>query len=138
MSETAAKAQPAPQALSGLRVLDLSGLAGQYCGKLFADLGAEVVLVEPPGGSPVRREGPFLEGRAHPEYSLTFGYLNAGKRAIGLNLDHPDGQRVLKALAARADLVIESDKPGIAARLGLDAESLRAHSPRLVGTSITP
>jgi benzylsuccinate CoA-transferase BbsE subunit len=138
MSEAAAKAQPAPQALSGLRVLDLSGLAGQYCGKLFADLGADVILVEPPGGSQVRRDGPFLDGRAHPEYSLTFGYLNAGKRAIGLDLDHPEGQRVLKALAATADLVIESDKPGVAARRGLDAASLRAQSPRLVVTSITP
>jgi len=139
MSEAAAFAAfAAPQALAGLRVLDMSGLAGQYCGKLFADLGADVILVEPPGGSAVRREGPFLDERAHPEYSLTFGYLNAGKRAIGLDLDHPEGQRVLKALAAKADLLIESDKPGVAARRGLDAAALRALSPRLVVTSITP
>ena len=138
MSESAVAEQRIPQALSGLRVLDLSGLAGQYCGKLFADLGADVILVEPPGGSPVRREGPFLEDRAHPEYSLTFGYLNAGKRAISLDLDHPEGQRVLKALAAKADLLIESDKPGVATRRGLDFASLRAQSPRLVVASITP
>ena len=138
MSEATSAPPAAPQALAGVRVLDLSGLAGQYCGKLFADLGADVILVEPLGGSPVRHEGPFLENRAHPEYSLSFGYLNAGKRAIGLNLDHPEGQRILTALAAKADLLIESDKPGVAGRRGLDADSLRAHSPRLVVTSITP
>jgi benzylsuccinate CoA-transferase BbsE subunit len=138
MSEATVESRPTPQALSGLRVLDVSGLAGQYCGKLFADLGADVILVEPPGGSPVRREGPFLDDRPHPEYSLTFGYLNAGKRAIGLDLNHPEGQRLLRELAATADLVIESDKPGIAAGRGLDAGGLRERSPRLVVTSITP
>jgi hypothetical protein len=59
-------------ALTGLRVIDMSGMAGQYCGKMFADLGAEVILVEPPGGSSIRREGPFLNDRPHHETSLTF------------------------------------------------------------------
>ena len=66
-----------PSALAGIRVLDLSGLAGQYCGKQFADLGAEVILVEPVTGSPVRHDGPFLDDRVHIEYSLQFAYFNA-------------------------------------------------------------
>src|ERR1700749_3408773 len=77
----------APAALTGVRVLDLSGLAGQYCGKQFADLGADVILIEPVGGSPVRREGPFLNDRAHVEFSLQFPYVNAGKRGIAVDLD---------------------------------------------------
>src|ERR1700751_3587367 len=64
-SAPGAVARGAPAALTGIRVLDLSGLAGQYCGKQFADLGADVILIEPVGGSPVRREGPFLDDRAH-------------------------------------------------------------------------
>src|SRR6201984_3311890 len=107
-------------ALAGIRVLDLSGLAGQYCGKQFADLGADVILVEPVTGSPVRREGPFLDDRAHIEYSLQFAYFNAGKRGIALDLDQEAGQRILRQLAKDADLVIESEKPGALDARGLD------------------
>src|ERR1700740_718152 len=102
----------APAALTGIRVLDLSGMAGQYCGKQFADLGADVILIEPLAGSDVRRDGPFLDDKAHIEFSLTFIYFNAGKRGIALDLDRGEGQRIFRQLAQNADLVIETEKPG--------------------------
>jgi benzylsuccinate CoA-transferase BbsE subunit len=129
---------PRPGALSGLKVLDASGWSGQYCGKLFSDLGAEVVLVEPCGGSSVRRDGPFLDNKPHIERSLAFAYFNAGKRSIALDLDRPEGQDVFRRLAGRSDLLIESEKPGVMASRGLDFPSLSAIAPQLVMTSITP
>lgn len=125
-------------ALSGLTVLDLSGMSGQFCGKLFADLGAEVLLIEPPGGSAVRRDGPFLDDQPHPETSLTFAYFNAGKRSVTIDLETSEGQEVLRRLVANADLVIESERPGVMARRGLDFATLSKLNPRLVMTSITP
>src|SRR5260370_23600035 len=85
-------------ALAGIKVLDLSGLAGQYCGKQFADLGADVILIEPLVGSSVRRDGPFLDDQAHIEFSLPFAYFNAGKRAITLDLDRGEGQLIFRQL----------------------------------------
>src|SRR6201998_2644383 len=102
VASTPCPAPPAgttPSALEGIRVLDLSGLAGQYCGKQFADLGADVILVEPVTGSPVRHEGPFLGDRAHVEFSLTIAYFNAGKRGIAIDLDRPEGQQIMRQLA---------------------------------------
>ena len=127
-----------PSALSGISVLDMSGLAGQYCGKQFADLGADVILVEPVTGSPVRREGPFLDDRPHIEYSLQFAYFNAGKRSIAIDLDRESGRRILRELAKDADLVIESERPGTLDARGLDYRSLSALNPGLVMTSVTP
>jgi benzylsuccinate CoA-transferase BbsE subunit len=125
-------------ALAGIRVVDMSGLAGQYCGKLFAELGAEVILLEPPGGSETRREGPFLGKKPHTERSLTFSYFNAGKRGIVVDLDRPEGQGIMRRLVERANLVIESEKPGVMAQRGLDYPSLLLDCPDLVMTSITP
>jgi benzylsuccinate CoA-transferase BbsE subunit len=133
-----AAANGAPAALAGIRVLDLSGLAGQYCGKQFADLGADVILVEPVGGSSVRREGPFVDDRAHAEFSLQFAYFNAGKRGIAVDLDRPEGQQIMRQLARDADLIIESEKPGLMERRGLGFASLVASNPKLVMTSVTP
>src|SRR5581483_4451774 len=95
-------------ALTGLRIVDMTGMGGQYCGKMFADLGAEVILVEPPGGSSVRRDGPFLNDRPHHETSLTFTYFNTGKRGIVLDLDCRAGQAIMRRLIAGADLLIET------------------------------
>ena len=128
----------APSALAGIRVLDLSGLAGQYSGKQFADLGADVILVEPVTGSPVRRDGPFLDDRTHIEYSLQFAYFNAGKRGMAIDLDRPEGQRILRQLAKGADLVLETEKPGTMSNRGLDHATLSACNPSLVMTSVTP
>jgi benzylsuccinate CoA-transferase BbsE subunit len=128
----------APQALHGLRVLDCSGPSGQYAGKLFAELGADVLLIEPPGGSPVRREAPFLDGHDGPDASMVFTYFNSGKRGMLLDLDVDEGQQLLHRLAMQADVLIESEKPGVMAHRGLDAAALMASAPRLVVTSITP
>jgi benzylsuccinate CoA-transferase BbsE subunit len=125
-------------ALAGIKVLDLSGLAGQYCGKQFADLGADVILVEPLAGSSVRRDGPFLDDKAHIEFSLPFTYFNAGKRGIALDLERSEGQRIFRRLARNADLVIETEKPGTMARRGIDYAALSAANPQLVMTSVTP
>ncbi|WRL64223.1 CoA transferase [Blastococcus brunescens] len=125
-------------ALAGLRVLDLSGPMGNYCGKLFAELGADVVLVEPPGGTALRHQPPFAGDRPDPERSLPYLYNNTSKRSLRLDLDHPEGQQVLRDLAAGADLLIETDSPGRMAARGLGHEELSADHPGLVTTSITP
>jgi benzylsuccinate CoA-transferase BbsE subunit len=127
-----------PAALEGLRVLDLSGAMGNYAGKLFADMGADVILVEPPGGSALRREPPFIGDVAGTERSLSFAYQNTSKRGICLDLESASGQHLLRRLAATADLVIESFPPGWLAARGLDHPTLAASRPSLVTTSITP
>jgi benzylsuccinate CoA-transferase BbsE subunit len=134
--QSAALAKP-PIALDGIRVLDASGAMGQYCGKLFADLGADVILVEPIGGSATRREGPFIEDRVDLESSLAFAYMNTSKRGVTLNLDHREGQSLFHDLASRADLIIESEQPGVMAKRGLGYAKLSAKRPSLVYTSIT-
>ena len=78
--------------LTGLRVLELADEKGQFCGKLLADLGADVVKIEPPGGEPCRRTGPFLDDIPHPDRSLSFWYYNTSKRGITLNLETTDGR----------------------------------------------
>ena len=137
-SSSASTPDGASSALAGIRVLDLSGLAGQYCGKQFADLGADVILIEPVMGSPVRRDGPFVDDRVHIEFSLPFAYFNAGKRGMAIDLDRPEGQRILRQLADGADLIIETEKPGTMNDRGLDHAALSVRNPRLVMTSVTP
>jgi benzylsuccinate CoA-transferase BbsE subunit len=127
-----------PGALEGLRVLDLSGAMGNYAGKLFADLGADVILVEPPAGSELRRAPPFIDDVASPERSLAFAYQNTSKRGICLDLETASGQRLLRELAAGADLVIETAPPGWMAERGLGYEELARRRPQLVMASITP
>jgi benzylsuccinate CoA-transferase BbsE subunit len=126
------------QALDGMRVLDLSGALGNYAGKLFADMGADVVLVEPPGGSALRREGPYLDDVPGLETSLAFAYHNTSKRGITLDLDDASDQGRLRQLVLSADLLIETAKPGAMAARGLGYEALTALRPSLVMLSITP
>jgi crotonobetainyl-CoA:carnitine CoA-transferase CaiB-like acyl-CoA transferase len=118
--------------LAGLRVLDLTqGVAGPYATKYYADFGADVVKVErPDGGDPARRMGPFPADLPHPEASGMFLHLNTGKRSVTLNLRHATARAILRRLAAQADLIVESFRPGTLARLGLDADTLAAVSPR--------
>ena len=114
--------------LSGIRVLDLADRAGALAGKLLAGLGAEVVLVEPPGGSPLRAIPPFWRGAPDPERSLFFWFYASGKRSVAVA---PDDDATLDRLAAAADVVIDDGPPERAAEL-------RARYPRLVVASITP
>ena len=124
--------------LVGLRVLEVAGPLGEYCGKLFADLGADVILVEPPAGVERRRSGPFIDDQPEVERSLSFAYLHTSKRGITLNLDTIDGQQIFRRLAAGAAVVVESEPVGTMAARGLDYADLSAENPGLVYTSVTP
>ena len=120
--------------LDGVRVLDLSRiLAGPYCSMMLADLGADVVKVERPGGGdPTRSWGPpFVEGE-----STYFLSTNRGKRSICIDLQDPEGVALVRRLAERADIVIENFLPGAADRLGLGFDALRESRPSLVYCSI--
>jgi len=133
------KSSQPPQPLAGLRVAELAtGVAGPYAAKLLADFGADVVKVEPPGGDPARREGARPGPRPDPERSPLFLHLNANKRSVVADLATPEGAELVRALAARADLVIESHTPGALDALGLGPDTLRAANPRLVVASVTP
>ena len=129
-----------PGALDGIRVLEVGGAAGAaYATKLLADLGADVVKIEPPGaGDPSRRRGPFPGGVPHPEKSGYFLYLNANKRGIALDLTRPAGRQTLERLVEQADLLVHDVHPTDMAAHGLDYARLSARNPRLVMTSIAP
>jgi len=131
-------ADPASSAaLAGLRVLDLSGPMGNYCGKLLADMGADVVLVEPPAGTHLRHEPPFISDVPGIERSLSFAYHNTSKRGITLNLETARGQELLLQLAAAADVLIETEKPGVMEQRGLGYGTLARLRPGVVMTRIT-
>ncbi len=123
--------------LAPYRVLDLTDEKGWLCGRLLADLGADVVKVEPPGGDPGRR-GPYYRDEPDPEHSLPWFAYNANKRGITLCLDHPAGQDLLRQLAARADFLLESFPPGYLDARGVGYPALRERNPRLIMVSITP
>ena len=127
------------QALSDIKVLDLSWyVAGPYCAKLLADYGAEVIKVERPGeGDPTRSMGPFPGDSPHPEKSALFLHLNTNKQGISLNLKSKRGQRIVKELVREADILVESFRPGVLSKLGLDYETLSQINPKLVMTSIS-
>ena len=141
--------QPAstPQALAGIRVLDLSRvLAGPWCTQTLADLGADVIKVERPpreghpGGDDTRGWGPpFLRDVDGHETAEAAYYLgtNRNKRSITIDLAHPEGAALVRTLAAGVDVLVENFKVGDMARHGLDAASLLALNPRLVYCSIT-
>jgi crotonobetainyl-CoA:carnitine CoA-transferase CaiB-like acyl-CoA transferase len=124
--------------LAGLRILELADEKGQFCGKLFGDLGADVVKIEPPGGEPCRHTGPFLDDIPNPERSLSFWYYNTSKRGITLNLETADGRLLFRRLAATADVILETFRPGFLGSLGLDHESLREQNPGLIMCALTP
>ena len=124
--------------LHGLRVLELADEKGQFCGKLMADLGADVIKIEPPGGQNTRSVGPFLSDIPHRERSLYFWHYNTSKRGITLNLETSDGRGIFRRLAATADIIVESYPPGYLPSLGLGYEDLAPMNPRLIMCSITP
>jgi crotonobetainyl-CoA:carnitine CoA-transferase CaiB-like acyl-CoA transferase len=127
--------------LEGYRVLDLTGEPGFLSGKLLGDLGADVIKIEPPGGDPARRRGPFVGGHLDPERSVLWLALNTSKRGITLNLDHARGRELFLALCRQADAVIESagpaDPQSLGAR-GLGYDRLRAANAKLVVCGISP
>jgi benzylsuccinate CoA-transferase BbsE subunit len=127
-----------PQALQPYRVLDCTRAIGWTCGKLLADLGADVIKVEPPGGDPDRRIGPFYRHVPHPERSLAWFAANTNKRGITLDVETSDGQALWRTLTRTADFVLESFPPGYLERLGLGFQDSSRLNPRLIWTAITP
>lgn len=125
--------------LAGLRVVEVSGLLGEYAGKLLADHGADVVLVEPPDGAPRRRLGPFIDGEPGPERSLSFAYYNTNKRSVTLDLATAQGRAHFRRLAHRSDVVLDgTGEPGHLAGHGLGSDVLARDNPKLVTTIVTP
>jgi len=124
--------------LSGLRILELADDSGELAGKILADLGAEVVKVEPPGGSPSRATGPFLGQVADRERGLGWLARNTGKRSVVIDLTSQADRARFESLVAGADAVLESGAAQDLDRAGLGAQALRARHPRLVWCSISP
>ncbi|MET0501739.1 MAG: CoA transferase [Candidatus Binatia bacterium] len=124
--------------LTGYRVLDLAGPSGFHCTKLLADMGADVIKIEPPGGDEARHVPPFKGDSPHPEKSLYFLHYNTNKRSITLDVAKPDGRAILLELARKADVVIETYRPAQREELGLGYRELSAGNPGLVHASITP
>jgi crotonobetainyl-CoA:carnitine CoA-transferase CaiB-like acyl-CoA transferase len=114
------------------------GPAAAYCGKLLADAGADVLMVEQPEGSAVRRLAPFVADRPGPERGLARIYTSAGKRAQTLDFTTPTGRDTLRALLHDGDALIDDHPPAVLAAAGIDQDFVRAANPRLVWTSITP
>jgi crotonobetainyl-CoA:carnitine CoA-transferase CaiB-like acyl-CoA transferase len=129
---------PQPGPLSGIRVLELADEKGQWCGKLMADLGAEVIKIEPSGGEASRTVGPFLDDIPHRERSLSFWHYNTSKRGITLNLESADGRDLFRKLAATADVILETFAPGYLTSLDLGYEKLAESNSRLIMCSLTP
>src|SRR5919108_1758333 len=126
----------APALLHGYRALDLTDSRGQLCGRFLADLGMEVIKIEPAGGDPVRNIRPIkdLDGAS---LSLPFAHLNAGKASTILDLRHSDGRGTFLGLVKNADVVLESFSPGVMSSLGVDYKELASVNPRIVMASIT-
>lgn len=124
--------------LSDIRVLDLSDEKGVYCAKLFADLGADVLRIEPPGGHAMRSLGPFVDDDPDPQKSLHWFHFNTSKRGITLNLENTDGRELFRKLVKKSDVVLETYPPGYLDGLGLGFDELSRLNPGLVLTSITP
>jgi len=127
-----------PGPLAGIRVVELASELGAYAGKLLADMGADVIVVEPPGGHPTRAYGPFVDDRPGPERSLWWWAYNTSKRGVVADLDTPEGRDRFRRLVASADIVLEGEPPDRLAGLGVDHTDLRAQRPELIWVSVTP
>lgn len=126
-----------PAFLKGYRALDLTGLSGQLCGRILADLGMEVVKIEPPGEDPVRRLPPFIKSLDGRLLSTAFAHLNAGKASKVIDLRTDAGRELFRNLVEKADVVLESFPPCELDSLGLGYQSLAAVNPGIVMASIT-
>jgi len=121
-------------ALSGIRVIDMTQvMAGPFCCMLLGDMGADVIKVEPPEGETTRQ----MPLEVAPGISAPFLAVNRNKRGIALDLKRPEGVAILKRLAASADVLVENYRPGVAQRLGIDYEVVRALNPKLIYCSIS-
>ncbi len=126
-----------PSTLGHLSILELTDEKGEYCGKLLADMGAEVIRVEPPSGHPTRNIGPFVGDIPDPEKSLHFFHYNTNKRSITLNIERPEGRTLFKELITRVDMLVESTETGYLEGLGLGYSDLKQVNAGLVMVSIS-
>lgn len=124
-------------ALTGIRVLELAREPIAFAGKLLADMGADVILIEPPGGDPCRRYPPFLDDEPGDDRSLYWWHYHTSKRGIVLDLDSDTGQETFRRLVASADVLLEAEPPGRLAGRGLDYADLVALRPDLVHVAMT-
>jgi len=126
-------------ALEGIKIVEFANMvSGPYCGKLLADLGADVIKVEPSAGDEARTTGPFPDNEPHPEKSGLFLYNNTNKRGIVLDLCLSDDLETFKSLIRWADALIDNHPPHVLAAIGLDWDALHRLNPYLIYTSITP
>ncbi len=123
--------------LSSYRVIEVADEKGVYCGKLLAELGADTIKVEKPGGDDTRNIPPFAGDDPHPEKSFFFLYYNQNKKGITLNLECTDGQEIFKRLMRNADVIVESFSPGYLDSLGIGYSALNEINPSLIMPSIT-
>jgi len=138
MAQSAKTPASFPGALAGTSVVECGeGVSAAYAAKLLADLGAEVVKVEPPAGDLARRRGPFPGDTPHPEKSGLFLYLNANKRGVTLDLTQNEGRELLGRLLDKADVLVHNVPPPARAAQGLDSAALCAKYPSLIVTAIS-
>src|SRR5438105_6219688 len=122
-----------PKPLAGIRVIELANfIAGPLCGTLLADMGADVVKIEPPQGDMGRATPPIRNGE-----SVSFTALNRNKRSLVLDLKQPDAQEIMRKLAAKSDVFVEANRPGALEKMGLGAEQIKAVNPRIIYTSVS-
>ncbi len=124
--------------LTGLRVIELADEQAEYCGLTLAGLGADVVKIEPPGGNPTRRIGPFFKDNADTEGSLFFWQYNRGKRSIVLDLKQEKDLQTFRSLVASADILLETTPKGELDKLGLGAATMAKTYPSLIHARVTP
>jgi CoA:oxalate CoA-transferase len=133
MTERRNAANTSAKSFQGLRVLDFSTtIAGPHCSRMLADMGAEVIKIEPPDGETMRTRPPL---RNH--FSSVFGSLNAGKKSLVLDLKSPQAIEVIRRLVAGADILVENYRPGVMRRLKLDYDALAKLNPALIYCSIS-
>ena len=122
-----------PKPLAGIRVIELANfIAGPLCGTLLADMGADVIKVEPPKGDMGRATPPIRN-----DESVSFTALNRNKRSLVLDLKQPEAQQICRKLAACSDVLVEAYRPGALEKMGLGAEALKNVNPKLIYTSVS-
>jgi crotonobetainyl-CoA:carnitine CoA-transferase CaiB-like acyl-CoA transferase len=130
--------EPMSGPLAALRVVELASEHAAWAGKLLGDLGADVIVVEPPGGHASRAYGPFVDDEPGLERSLFWWNYNTSKRSVVLDLDQPADAARFRDLAANRDVVLEGEPSGRLADLGLDHAELRSEHPELIWVAVTP
>ena len=123
--------------LEGIRVVELASERIAFAGKLLADMGADVILVEPPGGDPSREQPPFLEDTPGPNRSLSFWHYHTSKRGVALDLQNSEDRARFTQLAASADVLLESEPIARLGELGIDYADLSPNNPRLIHVAVT-